>query len=329
MTFTSEEYVRVAIVGAGPAGIGAAIGLVKRGIEPIMILERRSKAGGIPAKYFVESGSVPTYVSYSHGRVIFGQQFVSDLLSKLENFKVDLRLESTVIDLNASEVCLSVVDPKRGKYLIQAEAILIATGAREQTITERGWISGIRKGRLFQTLQLLEIFGHDTKFNIGKPVVLGSDLIAYSIAAKLGFLGANEVNMIDESRRPKTFLPARLYFRRWVKSKWHQSTGLELVKNSNGGYKIIMSDNRSISVDADTTLVSGNLVPNSELLVSSGFKVKPLTNAPIVSSRGQLSNPAIFVTGNVIGFSHGGQRSYFNGLSVAKTVANFLEERKS
>ncbi len=329
MTEFPEEHVCVAIIGAGPAGIGAAIGLAKRGVGPVIIFERCEEAGGIPAKYPAESGGVPTYMTYTRGRVVFGQQFVAELLAMLGNCDVDLRLESTVTELDAAELRLTVVDPTRGKHVIRAKTIVMTTGAREQTFAERGWLSGERGGRIFQTLQLLELFEHYTKLDIGRPAVVGSDLIAYAVAAKLSVAGNSEVIVIDDSNRPRAWLPARLFFRRWVQPNWHHAKGLTFMKNSSGGYEIKMMNSNCNSIHADTLFVSGNLMPNTELIVSAGIAVKPLTNTPAVSSGSQLSVPGCFIAGNVSGGSYGGQRCYFNGLGLAKAVVRFLKRRKS
>ena len=70
-----DEQVRVVIVGAGPSGVGAAIGLARRNVRPVLLLDRWSDAGGIPAKYPARPGGVRTYVAYTRGRVLFPCQF--------------------------------------------------------------------------------------------------------------------------------------------------------------------------------------------------------------------------------------------------------------
>ncbi|MBT7735380.1 MAG: hypothetical protein HN707_10770, partial [Verrucomicrobia bacterium] len=45
------EHFKVAIIGGGPAGIGVAVGLAKRGIGPVVLIERRAGVGGTPMGY--------------------------------------------------------------------------------------------------------------------------------------------------------------------------------------------------------------------------------------------------------------------------------------
>ena len=44
---TSADY-DVAIIGAGPSGIAAALALAQRGVGRVIVLEREAEAGGIP-----------------------------------------------------------------------------------------------------------------------------------------------------------------------------------------------------------------------------------------------------------------------------------------
>jgi len=320
-----KEHVRVAIVGAGPAGIGAATGLARRRLGPILLLDRWDKPGGIPAKYSTGSGGVRTYVHYTRGRLLFGQQFAEHLLERMPSTGVELRLESTVLKLNAERGELAVVDPRRGKTLITADAVVLATGAREETAVERGWIAGSRGKHLLQTMQLLELLGRDKRLPWKQPAVAGSDLIAYAAGAKLKASGARSVRMIDTSHKPQTPWLARWYFHRWVRPEWRQERAMTLAtgEESPRTWQLRCQDGRSIPCDA--LVVSGQLVPNAELLVDARLDTQPPRHIPVTDRRGQLSSPGCFAAGNLLGGFHGGQWCYHSGLRVAKAVARHLE----
>lgn len=319
------EHVRVVIVGAGPAGIGAAIGLAKRRLSSILLLDRWNKAGGIPAKYPAEPGGVKTYVSYTRGRVMFGQQFADHLLVRLAQTDVELRLECTVLAMDAERRQLTVLDPQRGKYLVSADAIVLATGAREETSIERGWIAGSRDTNVMQTMQLLELLGRGKQLAWEQPVVAGSDLIAHAAAAKLKAGGAQAVQMFDTSARPQTPLPAQWYFRRWVRPVWQQHDTIVLTSTKGGlcSRQIRFPDGGQVPCDA--LVVSGQLIPNAELLVEAGLATKPPSHIPLTGARGRLSSPGCFAVGNLLGGFHSGQWCYYNGLRVAKAVGSYFQ----
>lgn len=325
MSKIPQEHVRVAIVGAGPAGIGTAIRLAKLCGGPILLLDRWSQAGGIPAKYPAEPGGVRTYVAYTRGRMLFGQQFADILLRRLAQTDVELRLESTVLELDAQRRALTIVDPRRGKYQVSADAIVLTTGAREETSVERGWIAGSRTGIVLQTMQLLELLARGKQLTWNQPVVAGSDLIAYAAGAKLKAAGAQTVRMIDTSDKPRTPLFAQWYFRRWVRPKWQREDALILTttKGDNRSQQLQTQDGRQVPCDA--LVVCGQLVPNAELLVKAGIATRPPSHIPHTSRRGQLSFPGCFAAGNLLGGFHGGQWCYTHGLRVAKAVAAYLQ----
>jgi|EP01043_Picozoa_sp_COSAG02_P015775 glycerol-3-phosphate dehydrogenase len=52
-TTALREHYRVVVVGAGPAGVGTTIGLIKRGVSPtdILVVDRACEIGGIPRRY--------------------------------------------------------------------------------------------------------------------------------------------------------------------------------------------------------------------------------------------------------------------------------------
>ncbi len=323
MINASLKLVRVAIVGGGPAGIGAAVGLAKRGIGPILLIDRWDRLGGVPAKYPAKAGSVPTFVAYTRGKVLFGQQFVDGMLRQLTRLEVELSLETTVISLDAHRHQLTVVNPQQGKHVIQADAIVLATGAREQTGPERSWIAGSRQLPSLQTMQLLELVNRGRRLSWDNTVVAGSDLVAYAAAAKLKAAGAATVSMIDTTNSPQAPLLARWYFRRWVRPAWQQNSAVHLRTTNGGRPQLELQDGSQVPCDA--LVVSGQLVPNSELLVQAGIDTTSLTHLPRTSSRGQLSQAGCYAVGNLLGGFRGGQWCYYNGKRVARTVARYLE----
>jgi thioredoxin reductase len=330
------HHVRVAIVGAGPAGIGTAVGLAKRGISPVLLLERCDEAGGVPARYRSGPDALATFIDYTHARVLVGQQFAEALLRRLAQTSrsssvsggeparagVELRLESTVIALDVPRRQLTAVDPQRGKYSIRADAVVLTTGAREENAAERGWIAGSRSGQVFFTMQVLQLLRRQRQLGWKETAVAGSDVIGYLAAAELKKSGSQVVRMFDASDKPKTPWPQRWYFRRWVRPAWEHASALVLATDNNGRQCLQLCDGRRVPCDA--LLLSGRLIPNVELLVEAGMNVETATSIPRVDRKGQLESPGWFLAGNAIGGCHGGQWCYHHGLRIAKNVVQYL-----
>ena len=77
------QHFKVAIIGGGPAGIGVAVGLAKRGIGPVVLIERRAEVGGTPMGYRKKPGGVPTFVEWTRGRVVFGEELAGRMAKRL------------------------------------------------------------------------------------------------------------------------------------------------------------------------------------------------------------------------------------------------------
>ena len=320
----SENHVKVAIVGSGPAGIGAAIGLARRGVGPIVLIERSYEIGGIPARYKAKNGRIRTIVSWKRGHVIFGQNFVNRLQRKLDKTDVQIWIESQVIKIDPDKRKLTLVNPREGKFHITADAIILACGAREKTMAERGWIAGSRSARVFFANHLLDLIDRHDILPSHNSAIIGSDLLAYSAAAKLKKAGASELTMIDTSHKPKCSFLERLYFKRWIHPKWRGLVKSAKIISTDSMEIITSPDNRRISCDG--IFVSGELVPNTELAILGSLKVELSSRKLIVKSEFQLSTNGWFAVGNMLGGSRGAEWCYFNGLNCAKSVVKHLSE---
>jgi glycerol-3-phosphate dehydrogenase len=320
---TPRPHYRVAIVGAGPAGIGAAIGLAAEGIRPVILIDRADEIGGVPAHYQVKRGGVPTFIVWTRGRVLFGQQFVDGLCSQLEQTDTEVWLQSHVLDADKATKSLTVVNPHLGKATIHADAVVFATGAREKTSSERGWIVGRRPARQFFTMQLLQLIDGCNALPMERPAVVGSDLIAYSASAKLRAAGSREVTMCDQRSQPAASSFERFYFSKWSRPAWQSANhSLELGDESRVG-QIRLGETCQ---DCDGVVFSGDLVPNSELLVAAGFDVSQPDRIPARRGPHELSEPGWFIVGAEIGGFHGAYWCFRDGRRAARSVARYLRK---
>ena len=314
----------VVIVGAGPAGIGAALALSSRGIDSVCLIERSAAAGGIPARYG-DKGPVPTFVAYRRGSVVHGGEYARALRERLARTRVRVMLETQVIGVDVARRTVAAVAPDRGRFEVTARACVFTTGAREQSAAERGWMAGARPARVLFTLQLIDLLERHDALPGARPIVLGSDLIGYAAAAKLAAAGAEVSVLADTSALPRTSLPARLFFRRWTRARHLAAPAVRILGDTT--VESVSTQDHSLSCDA--VVLSGSLTPNSELLVQGGFRVEPPRQVPAVSRSGVLSEPGFFAAGNLLGGFHGAEWCYRSGRRVGSSVAKYLIRENS
>jgi thioredoxin reductase len=322
MPTPTDNHFRVAIVGAGPAGLGTALGLARRGVHPVVLIDRAGRLGGVPVNFVRKPGGVPTFVVWTRGRVMFGQQLIQRLVRKLDRTSTVRYLETQVLAVNRNQRRLTILNPAAGRHEVTADAIVLACGAREKSRAERGWIAGARPARVYHTMHLLNLLDRHECLPMHQPVIIGSDLIALSAAAKLRSAGADAALTIDQRGSRRARWPARLYFRRWCNPVWQPVTGPVEIQGDRAveGVRISQGDRAA----CDGVVISGELTPNSELVVSAGLKVGMPERVPVADTSFGLSEPGWFAAGNILGGVLSGEQCYLNGLAVAKQIARYL-----
>ena len=309
----------VIIIGAGPAGIGAAAKLLKSGIESITIIERSNKVGGISSFYKKKKGGVRTFMRWSWGAIpVFGQDFAAWLEKQISQTSVALKLESLVLEIDAKAKSVTYVNSAEGKTTLSADAIIMANGAREKNVAERKWVAGSRPSRVMFTKQLLSLESAADLLPMKNPLIIGSDVIAYAAAAKLKRAGAADAVIVDNRQRPECPFYERAYFRLFGKFSYRGSRANSI--EIKGTQSAEGADLAGETFDSDGVVMSGELVPNSELALLGKLKVNTPSRIPVVENDGQLSEPGWFIAGNVRGGFHGGEWCFFDGQRAARAV---------
>lgn len=284
--------VGVAIIGGGPAGVGAAVELAKRGEKSVMLIERSHQIGGVPAHYRTKAKGVPTFLVPHRGKVVFGDQYAAMLAAQLDQTATTVWLESQVVACDPAKGAVQVVSAQHGEVELSAQRVIFATGARDQTMAERGGIAGARPAGVYQSMQLIDLVDGQGDLPGRRPLIIGSGLIAYSIAAKLAAGGVGDITMTDRAPRPQCSLPARLYFRRWVKPQWRGGvSNIEII----GGARVQGASLDGQMVECDTIVLCPQLAPNNELFLAADARI----------------------AGNAVGGFHGAHWCYRHGRRVA------------
>ncbi len=326
---STHKHYKVAIIGGGPAGIGAAKALSARGVKSIALLERSDQLGGIPSLYKVKRGGVRTFIRWSRGGLpVFGQQYAEWLSAQLAKTAADVWLESQVIEIEAKEKTITLVNPDHGRISLSADAIVMACGAREETLAERGWVTGSRPMRVYFTKQLLQLIDGNGLIPMRNPVIIGSDLIAYAAAAKLEAAGAGRAVIIDNRRFPKCAFSERQYFRRWSRPTFRGVPNKSVEVVGTGTASGIRLSGQNEVIPCDGIVVCGELVPNSELALLSDLEIHLATRRPVVGPGHRMSAPGWFAAGNMLGGFHGAEWCYYNGQLAGRAVAKYLLQPK-
>jgi thioredoxin reductase len=314
------------IVGGGPAGLAAAIGLAHRGITDILLVERGSRLGGILTQCIH-----PGFGLLRYREDLTGPEYALALEKEFRACGIACLTGATVLGISESRE-LRVLSPTEGCLDLRARAIIVATGCRERT-RENLEIPGTRPAGCFtagQAQNLINLGG----FRIGKRVIIqGSGDIGLIMARRLSIEGyevtgvyerlpwlsgliRNKVQCLDHFGIHLRFghQICRIEGRRRVEGVW-----IERVDASQ----------RPVPGSAqyhacDTVLFSVGLIPEVDILKPAHLVPAAPGQGLVVDSHFQTGKSGIFLCGNALHIHDLADNASREGETVAGHVALFL-----
>lgn len=114
------------IIGAGIAGMTAALGAAKSGIERILIIEKEACVGGI-VNQCIHNGFGKKLMN----ECVTGPEYIEFVKEEVQKQNVDILLNSNVLDISSDRV-VTYVSPTEGVKEVSASSVIFAMGAREK-----------------------------------------------------------------------------------------------------------------------------------------------------------------------------------------------------
>lgn len=294
------ELVDVAVIGAGPAGLAAAIKARECGAEKVTIFERAGAPGGL-LDQCIHNGFGLSYFNED----LTGPEFAQRFIEKARDLDVGFSLETMVLRLTPDRRITAC--SRRGIDQLGAKAVVLAMGCREKP-REALMIPGTRPAGVF-TAGTAQRYVNVEGFLPGKEfVILGSGDVGMIMARRLSLEGAevkavveilpyagglirNEVQCLADFDIP-------LLLGHTV-TEVHGADRVEAVTIArvDGKREPIPGTERTIA--CDTLLISAGLVPENELSSGAGVAINPVTGGPFVDENRETNLPGIFAAGNV------------------------------
>ncbi len=292
----------VAVIGAGPAGLAAAIEAKKSGAKEVVVIDREPHMGGI----------LPQCIHNGFGLHVFGEELTGPeyavrFIDEAKKLGIEFLMETMVLNISTDKV-ITAVGKSTGLINIEAAAVVLAMGCRERN---RGalMIPGARPSGIL-TAGTAQRFVNIEGYMPGREVViLGSGDIGLIMARRMRLEGAN-VKMVLEimpysgglTRNIVQCLedfdiPLKLCH---TVTKIHGKKRLEGVTIAAVDENLKPIENTEQFVPCDTLLLSVGLIPENELSRGMNIKIDEITGGPVVDSDMQTSCPGVFACGNAV-----------------------------
>lgn len=316
---STERQVEALVIGGGPSGLSAATALRERGVDRVLVLEREREAGGIP-----RHSDHPGYGMRDRRRFMSGPAYARRLVAEAIDAGVEI-LTGTMATSWRDERSLHLTSP-RGRELVSAEAIVIATGARERPRPAR-MIPGSRPAGVYTTGELQNRV-HLHHGRVGeRAVIVGGELVSWSAAMTLKEAGCTPAALVTRHATPESYgafnLGGRVMFRPELVTG-HRVTQVIGRYRVEGVEVEDLATGRRRVLDCDTVVFTGDWIPDHELVRSAGIDLAPDTKGPLVDAAGRTRRPGVFAAGNLVHPVDTADIAALGGAHVATAVIRYL-----
>lgn len=305
--------IEVAIVGAGPAGLSAAIELRRRGVGRVVVFERESVAGGIP-RHTAHLG----YGARDLYRLTTGPRYAALLTRRAESAGVKIELGRSVHSF--ADGCV-VTHGVAGPAEVRARAVVLATGVRERPRSAR-LVPGDRPAGVLTTgsLQQFTALHHQP---VGtRAVIVGAEHVSFSAVLTLAHAGCRAVAMVTALPQHQTYPLLRLATAGRQRVPIHTGVDVAEILGRRRVEAVVLSDGRRIV--CDTVIFSGDWIPDHELARSGGLPMLPVAKSPIVDDGWHTEQRGVFAIGNLIHPAETADVCALDGRAVAAHVMDWL-----
>jgi sarcosine oxidase subunit alpha len=348
------------IIGAGPAGLSAAISCRKWGLEVVVIDEFMKPGGRLRGQLHQEP----------NGQWWNGLEETNSLLTKIEELHIKVECGVSVHHIEKLETGFIV---HTNKTQIVAKNLLIATGAAETAAPIPGWtLPGV------MTIGAAQVMTNVHRVRVGnKGVVVGVNLLSIAIARELQLAGITlssialpaknaSTNAAGSPRlvldallriahlAPSAFIRygSKLAIFSWLRKlivQYYPKNGVRMwgipiqirkaIVQINGTEQVesvtmcdITADGERIRgseyvLEADFVCIAGGLYPLAELAAIAGCPFRYLEElggyVPIHNERMETTLADLFVAGNITGIENAkvaSAQGTLAGLSIVKHI---------
>lgn len=298
----NDRLVDILIIGAGPAGLAAAIAARESGISSILVLEREHEPGGI-LRQCIHNG----FGLHRFQEELTGPEYAARDIVRVRELGVPVECGTTVLSVSPDRI-VTCVSPVTGFQTIRAKAVILAMGCRERP---RGALCtpGTRCAGIYSAGTAQRFVNLEGWMPGRRVVILGSGDIGLIMARRMTLQGAKVLACVE-------IMPYSSGLNRNI-VQCLEDYGIPLylshtVTNIRGrerleGVTVSRVDERrnpvpgtEIEFECDTLLLSCGLIPENELSLGAGVRLSGATSGAVVDDSLETSVPGIFACGNVL-----------------------------
>lgn len=288
----------VLIIGAGPAGLSAAIEAASRGLS-VAVFDENARPGGQLFKQIHKF-----FGSKEHRAKIRGYNIGTQLLQEAQQLGVEVHLSAIVMGIyDCKEI---TVMENEAVYHYKGDTIIVATGASENSIPFKGWtLPGVIGAGAAQTLMNL----HGVKPG-NRVLMVGSGNVGLVVSYQLLQAGVEVVAIVDAlpkiggygvhaAKIARVGVP--FYLSHTItQAKGESCVEAAVISQVDINFAPIKGTEKTLEVD--TVCMAVGLSPMLQLLSMAGCKTSTASpKTPVVNEFQETTIDGIFAAGDVAG----------------------------
>lgn len=293
----------IIVIGAGPAGLSAAVAAGRAGINDILIIDRDESLGGILNQCIHDGFGIKDFK-----KNLTGTEYAEKLIEETEKLNILSMTNTSVLNIDEDKV-ITALNKEMGIFKIKAKALIYSTGAREVASsninTYRKKFAGIYSAGTVQRFVNVEGYMPGKKV-----VILGSNNIALITAGRLTIEGIKVEAIVEPKDKVQG---SNENFKKWVQM-FNIPVMLECDIESVEGKARIEAVNICSSggdnklINCDSLIVSSKLMPENRLIEK--FK--------------KAYVDGIFVCGNALHINESAEEVSYEGTKAGTEAANYI-----
>ena len=298
----AERNVDLLVIGAGPAGLAAAISARENGIGSILVLERENEPGGI-LRQCIHNG----FGLHRFKEELTGPEYAQRDIDRAVELGIPIECSTMVLSVS-SDRTVTCVSSAKGFQVIRAKAVILAMGCRERP---RGALCtpGTRCAGIYSAGTAQRFVNLEGYMPGKRVVILGSGDIGLIMARRMTLQGSKVLACVEimpySSGLNRNIVQCLqdydipLYLSHTVTDIIGRER-LEAVVVSRVDERRVPVPGTEIRFECDTLLLSCGLIPENELSIGAGIELSPATSGAVVDDTFCTSVPGIFACGNVL-----------------------------
>jgi thioredoxin reductase len=309
-----ELVADILIVGAGPAGLAAAIECRRLGVQGVVVLEREPEAGGVPRHC-----GHPPFGMGEFKRVLTGPAYARRLADAASAAGVTVLTRHHVVALEPGGV-LKLATPE-GLLTARAARVLLAMGARETPRSAR-LVGGQRPLGVMNTGALQSHLYLHGLVPFRAPVIVGTELVALSALWSCLKAGIKPVAMVEANLRPTARRPLS-WFPHLCRVPVHYGAQVADIHGTVRVSGVTLRDGEGNTRDLACAgvLFTGSFLPEASLIRASHLALDACSGGPLIDQHGRCSDPSYFAAGNVLRAVETAGWSYREGRRIGRSMA--------